>query len=1295
MKNKTNFFKYIVSTVSVLGVFFGSFVISHATSAFLVQQGGTGATTIQLGQLVSGTYSATNIDHVAYTSTATTTLTGTGAISVTSGAIVIGNSPITISCSGCGSGTVTAVTGVYPIQSTGGATPAISIAFGTTTSNTWANTQTFTNSPVFSTIGAGTVNSLSNGTIYNTATSTPSVTSPITYSGTLGQFIGGSSGSFGCATCLTANQTITLSGVVTGSGATSITTAYPNANAGTFLTNATGSAAPPTFVATSSIFGTGTGGQIVAWNNGVPQWVATSSISNGVTSIATNNGITGGPITTTGTIGLATINAGVLGAVVNGAVPTSQATSTLYGTGTGGQVLGWSNATGGLAFIATSSSSGSTFPFTPLTNYGVNTSATTTALWAQVGLFASSSSVYPTLAIQQSSTGMAATFLGGNVGIGTTSPSPSMLSIVATTTSGTIVGLTVSGTQMATTSTASGAAAENIINVVGTQGQGSNFNNASTQGGRGANISVIAGMGGNVNDVNASQISHQAGVGGSYTQTAGRGGDATAGGAAGGNGGSYSVAGGAGGNSVGFSGGSAGGFNLTGGTGGVTTGAFSSGTGGSSSLVGGNGGDNSNASGQAGTGGSFVLDAGRAGTASGGAAAGSNGQIQFGVTNARSITVGNSNTGFFTNFIGKVGLASTTPFGQLSVNPTSANGTAPSFVVGSSTGTTLIVTNAGQVGIGTASPTALFTVNGLASTTNLTISGLGNTSTSCLQSNNQGVVSTTNAACGGGGTFPFTPLTNFGVNTSATTTALWAQAGLFASSTSRIASTTFAINGNVGIGTSSPPTVLAVEQNSAGATEIRTSNFNSAGTENMEGVNNLGHKFDMGGTGSTFNIAGMLTSDVAYIYSDHAGGLGIMNNSASGFVRFGAGGVTEQMRLTAAGRLGIGTSLPGALLTVNLNTSTPTTTPAGAIAHFIGLDAANSFFTVDSFGTGVHSDVLFRHAVGTEAAATAEVADGIMGQIQTRGYDGTAYVAASRAAIRFTAAENWTTTANGTYMDFLTTPKLSTTQTQAMRIDSTGNVGIGSTTPYRKFSVVGNSVFAGGNEAIEIVGATVANGDWLLQNVDADARFRIYGGGSGNERLTVASSGNVGIATSSPWRTFSVTGTVAFDGLTTSSSLQTGDLCLSSTKDVVSDSVLCVASAARFKEKVNPLDSALAEVLQMKPISFYWKPSFNGALQSDPNYSGEQVGLIADELQKIDGRLITVEATSTEFEGKMYPAGTAHGLNLEGLVGVLVGAVQDIEKQVLSLVQHDKTQDAQIEALKEQVAQLKAQINKK
>jgi hypothetical protein len=52
---------------------------------------------------------------------------------------------------------------------------------------------------------------------------------------------------------------------------------------------------------------------------------------------------------------------------------------------------------------------------------------------------------------------------------------------------------------------------------------------------------------------------------------------------------------------------------------------------------------------------------------------------------------------------GLMGLGSTTPWAQLSVNPNGVTG--PEFVVGSSTATHLIVTNSGNVGIGTTTPT--------------------------------------------------------------------------------------------------------------------------------------------------------------------------------------------------------------------------------------------------------------------------------------------------------------------------------------------------------------------------------------------------------------------------------------------------------------------------------------------------------------------------------------------------------------------------------------------------------------
>lgn len=112
-------------------------------------------------------------------------------------------------------------------------------------------------------------------------------------------------------------------------------------------------------------------------NNGVAS-VATSTlaVNNGLTISASNGALVGG---SAATIGLATINAGVLGAVTNGAVPTSQSTSTLYGgSSTGGFVLMFSNATNGLVLAATSSSSsgGIADPFThPGAGYAATTSS--------------------------------------------------------------------------------------------------------------------------------------------------------------------------------------------------------------------------------------------------------------------------------------------------------------------------------------------------------------------------------------------------------------------------------------------------------------------------------------------------------------------------------------------------------------------------------------------------------------------------------------------------------------------------------------------------------------------------------------------------------------------------------------------------------------------------------------------------------------------------------------------------------------------------------------------------------
>lgn len=89
-------------------------------------------------------------------------------------------------------------------------------------------------------------------------------------------------------------------------------------------------------------------------SNGQFYSTATSSLlsGTGITITAGDGALIGGINTTVALAALA--SGGVLGNPVAG-VPTVQATSTLYGAGIGGQVLGWNNNTNSLTFVATSS----------------------------------------------------------------------------------------------------------------------------------------------------------------------------------------------------------------------------------------------------------------------------------------------------------------------------------------------------------------------------------------------------------------------------------------------------------------------------------------------------------------------------------------------------------------------------------------------------------------------------------------------------------------------------------------------------------------------------------------------------------------------------------------------------------------------------------------------------------------------------------------------------------------------------------------------------------------------------
>jgi len=161
---------------------------------------------------------------------------------------------------------------------------------------------------------------------------------------------------------------------------------------------------------TNSLFG-GTAGDILAFINGGWFGISTTTLSTGtgVTVSAGAGALVGG---SNATVSLTSISAGVLGSVTS-AIPTSQATSTLYGASvTAGHVLtsngsSWITAATSTCIQITGSAglcdgddatgTGGAFPFTPTTNYGQQAQATTTALWMQAtpfSFFASSTAVF-------------------------------------------------------------------------------------------------------------------------------------------------------------------------------------------------------------------------------------------------------------------------------------------------------------------------------------------------------------------------------------------------------------------------------------------------------------------------------------------------------------------------------------------------------------------------------------------------------------------------------------------------------------------------------------------------------------------------------------------------------------------------------------------------------------------------------------------------------------------------------------------------------------------------------------
>lgn len=177
-------------------------------------------------------------------------------------------------------------------------------------------------------------------------------------------------------------------------------------------------------------------------------------------------------------------------------------------------------------------------------------------------------------------------------------------------------------------------------------------------------------------------------------------------------------------------------------------------------------------------------------------------------------------------------------------------------------------------------------------------------------------------------------------------------------------------------------------------------------------------------------------------------------------------------------------------------------------------DISGYLAVLEGYGSD-YPELLGRHANGTVGTPTDTTLANDLLTLGARGYQGSGFISTDRAQIKFSAAEDWTATNRGTIITFLTTPLLSDSPAEIMRMGNSG-IGLFTTTPQANLHVCGVS-----SATIPISIITTGSGD----TTDETLQFGIYNAnymwiqankdGTGYRNLVLQPSGaNVGIGAS-------------------------------------------------------------------------------------------------------------------------------------------------------------------------------------